>query len=138
MAVIRYAERNGTRRPWLVQLVARRTTKVVAAALANKTARMVCALMTGGEHYREPTIPIEQDKARSRRSAARAHFSRSSLGRCPPRAAVLRMRGVEFDLASAGTCNSPPHEARGLMELFNAALPGRKHLTVANLIRSPA
>ena len=27
MAVIRYAERNGTRRPWLVQLMARRTTK---------------------------------------------------------------------------------------------------------------
>ena len=31
MAVIRYAERNGTRRPWLVQLMARRTTKVAAA-----------------------------------------------------------------------------------------------------------
>jgi len=56
MAVIRFAERNGTRRPWLVQLMARRTTKVAAVALANKTARMVCALITGGEHYREPTV----------------------------------------------------------------------------------
>jgi transposase len=56
MAVIRYAERNGTRRPWLVQLMARRTTKVAAVALANKTARMVWALMTGGERYRESTI----------------------------------------------------------------------------------
>ncbi|MEW9838713.1 IS110 family transposase [Mesorhizobium marinum] len=56
MAVIRYAERNGTRRPWLVQLMARRTTKVAAVALANKTARMVWALMTGGERYREPII----------------------------------------------------------------------------------
>jgi transposase len=37
MAVIRYAERHGTRRPWLVQLMARRTTKVAAVALANKT-----------------------------------------------------------------------------------------------------
>jgi len=51
---IRFAERNGTRRPWLVQLMARRTTKVAAVALANKTARMVWALMTGGEHYRDP------------------------------------------------------------------------------------
>ena len=56
MAVIRYAERNGTRRPWLVQLMARRTTKVAAVALANKTARMVWALMTSGERYREPVI----------------------------------------------------------------------------------
>ena len=56
MSVIRYAERKGTKRPWLVQLMARRTTKVAAVALANKTARMVWALMTGGEHYREPTV----------------------------------------------------------------------------------
>ena len=56
MAVVRYAERNGTRRPWLVQLMARRTTKVAAVALANKTARTVWALMTSGERYREPVI----------------------------------------------------------------------------------
>jgi transposase len=34
----------------------RRTTKVAAVALANKTARMVWALVTGGERYREPII----------------------------------------------------------------------------------
>ena len=56
MAVIRYAERNGTRRPCLMQLMARRTTNVAAVALANKTARMVWALMTNGERYREPVI----------------------------------------------------------------------------------
>jgi len=56
MAVIRYAERKGTRRPWLVQLMSRRTTKVAAVALANKTARIVWALTTGGERYREPVI----------------------------------------------------------------------------------
>lgn len=55
MAVIRYAERNGTRRLWLVQLMARRTTRW-QPALANKTTRMVWALMTGGEHYREPSV----------------------------------------------------------------------------------
>ncbi|RSY81068.1 IS110 family transposase [Sphingomonas koreensis] len=54
MAVIRYAQRHGTRRPWLVQLLARRPTKVAAVALANKNARMVWALMTSGERYREP------------------------------------------------------------------------------------
>ena len=54
MAVIRYAERHGTRRPWLVQLMARRTTKIAAVALANKTARMVWAMMMRAEAYREP------------------------------------------------------------------------------------
>jgi len=56
LAVIRYAERHGTRRPWLVQLMARRTTKIAAVALANKTARMIWAIMTSGEAYREPTV----------------------------------------------------------------------------------
>ena len=45
MAVIRYAERHGTRRPWLVQLMQRRSTKVAAVALANKTARIIWALI---------------------------------------------------------------------------------------------
>jgi len=54
LAVIRYAQRNGTRRPWLVQLMARRTTKIAAVAFANKTARMVWAIMVSGERYREP------------------------------------------------------------------------------------
>ena len=56
MALIRYAERHGTRRPWLVRLMARRQTKVAAAALANKTARMIWAIMTTGERYREPLL----------------------------------------------------------------------------------
>jgi len=56
MAVIRYAERHGTNRPWLVQLLARRLAKVAAVALANKNARMVWALMTSRERYREPQV----------------------------------------------------------------------------------
>ena len=35
LAVVRYAQRNGTRRPWLLQLLARRTPEVAAVALAN-------------------------------------------------------------------------------------------------------
>jgi transposase len=54
LAVVRYAQRNGKRRPWLLQLLARRTPKVAAVALANKNARMIWAIMTSGERYREP------------------------------------------------------------------------------------
>ena len=56
VAVIRYAVRNEPRRPWLMQLLARRAPKVAAVALANKNARTVWALMTNGERYREPVI----------------------------------------------------------------------------------
>src|SRR5215467_81395 len=55
LAVIRYAKIHGTRhRPWLTALLARRPIKVAAIALANKIARMAWAMMTRGEHYREP------------------------------------------------------------------------------------
>jgi transposase len=56
LAVIRFAQRHGTRRPWLVQLLARRATKVAAVALADKMARMVWAIMAKGERYREPVV----------------------------------------------------------------------------------
>jgi transposase len=57
LSVIRYAQRHGTKRPWLVQLLARRATKIAAIALANKMARMIWAIMTTGERYREP-LPL--------------------------------------------------------------------------------
>src|SRR3546814_8355027 len=43
MAVIRHAERHGSKRAWLIELMKRRAKKVAAVALANKTARMVWA-----------------------------------------------------------------------------------------------
>lgn len=54
MAVIKHAQRHGSKRPWLVKLLERRTAKIAAIALANKIARMVWALMTREETYREP------------------------------------------------------------------------------------
>lgn len=56
MAVIRHAERHGSKRAWLIELMKRRAKKVAAVALANKTARMVWAMMTSGAHYREPSL----------------------------------------------------------------------------------
>ena len=56
LAVIRYAQRHGTKRPWLVHLLARRTPKIAAVALANKMARMIWAMMMTGERYTEPTV----------------------------------------------------------------------------------
>jgi transposase len=53
-AVIRYAKRSAVRHPWLVQLLACRTAKVAAVALANKIARTVWAMMMSGERYRRP------------------------------------------------------------------------------------
>jgi transposase len=55
LAVIRYARIYGSKhRPWLTALLARRPTKVAAIALANKLARMVWAMMSRGERYKEP------------------------------------------------------------------------------------
>jgi hypothetical protein len=41
---------------WLVRLMARSETKVAAATLANKTARMIWAIMITGERYHEPLL----------------------------------------------------------------------------------
>lgn len=59
LAVIRYAQRHGTRRPWLVKLLQRRTTKIAAVAMANKMARIAWVLMTRGGEYREPTATVQ-------------------------------------------------------------------------------
>jgi transposase len=52
-AVIRAAKPGRTSR-WLLALLARKSKKVAAVALANKMARIVWAMMVSGETYRRP------------------------------------------------------------------------------------
>jgi transposase len=51
-SVLRRAKENPLKYPWLTQLLARRPFKVVAVALANKTARIAWALLAHGGTYR--------------------------------------------------------------------------------------
>lgn len=51
MAVIRHAQRGRTS-PWLLALLARKPKRLVAVALANKTARIAWAIMMHGGTYR--------------------------------------------------------------------------------------
>jgi transposase len=50
-AVIAHARRKGGGAPWLMAMLARKPAKVVAVALANKTARIVWKMMVTGERY---------------------------------------------------------------------------------------
>jgi transposase len=53
MAVIKYARPGSkTASPWLLKLLERKPRKVAAVALANKTARIIWAIMSSGEAYR--------------------------------------------------------------------------------------
>lgn len=53
MSVIRWVVRNGgSANRWRADLVARKPRMVAAVALANKMARMICAMTTKQENYR--------------------------------------------------------------------------------------
>ena len=47
MAVVRYAERNGARRPWLVQMLGRRKPKVAAVARGYHQGQRSVTALTG-------------------------------------------------------------------------------------------
>jgi hypothetical protein len=46
--------RHGTRRPWLLRPLQRRTAKIAAVAMTNKMPRIAQVLMARGGEYREP------------------------------------------------------------------------------------
>jgi transposase len=57
MAVLRHARNRPTRDgEWVRALLARKPTKVAAVALANKTARIIWAVMMRGDGYRAKEI----------------------------------------------------------------------------------
>jgi transposase len=49
--VIQHAQRGGRPSPWLTQLLKRKSPKLAAVALANKTARIAWKLMVTGKDY---------------------------------------------------------------------------------------
>lgn len=54
-AVLRRARAHPEKYPWVTQLLARKPAKVVAVAIANKTARIAWAVLTKKEIYRSQT-----------------------------------------------------------------------------------
>ena len=54
-AVVQQASKRGVLKgPWLEQMLARKPRMLVTVALANKMARIVCALLVQQENYRAP------------------------------------------------------------------------------------
>ena len=57
IAVIQHARTRPDKHPWLAQLLARMPAKKAAVALANKTARIIWAIMVRGGVYQRPQMP---------------------------------------------------------------------------------
>lgn len=55
MAVVQHARRHPEKHPWIMKLLARKSAKLVAVAVANKLARIAWAIMAKGGTYRAPT-----------------------------------------------------------------------------------
>jgi transposase len=56
-AVIRHAQHSGKVSPWLAGLLRRKSPKLAAVALANKTARIAWKMMMTGETYSAKSVP---------------------------------------------------------------------------------
>jgi transposase len=56
IAVIQHAQRSGKASPWLAALLKRKSPKLAAGALANKTARIAWKLMLTGEAYAATSV----------------------------------------------------------------------------------
>jgi transposase len=58
-AVIQHAQRCGKPSPWLAGLLKRKSPKLAAVALANKTARIAWKMMVTGETYTAKSAPTQ-------------------------------------------------------------------------------
>ena len=58
MAVVQQARRHPEKYPWIVKLLAKKPAKLVAVAVANKTARIAWAILTRGGTYRAPALAV--------------------------------------------------------------------------------
>jgi transposase len=59
MSVIRFAQPGSkSASGWLLQLLERKPRKLAAVALANKMARIICAMMSRGEAYRRQPVAV--------------------------------------------------------------------------------
>ena len=54
-AVLRFARQNNASRAWAAKLLERKKPKLVAVALANKTARIAWAVLTRNQVYTAPS-----------------------------------------------------------------------------------
>jgi len=60
-AVVRQARSHPEKYPWIVRLLAKKPAKVVAVAVANKTARIAWAIMSKGGTYRGPALVVAEE-----------------------------------------------------------------------------
>jgi transposase len=60
---LRWIRRRPETHPWAAKLLQRKPAKLVAVAMANKTARIAWAVMTRGETYRTPQPATQQQVA---------------------------------------------------------------------------
>jgi transposase len=58
-AVIQHAQRGGKPSPWLAGILKRKSSKLAAVALANKTARIAWKMMVTGETYTAKSAPAQ-------------------------------------------------------------------------------
>ncbi len=56
-SVIQQVRRSGRASPWLLELLKRKSPKLAAVALANKTARIAWKLMTTSGSYKAESVP---------------------------------------------------------------------------------
>ncbi len=54
--MVRQARTQPDKYPWIIKLLAKKPAKVVAIAVANKTARIAWAIMSRGGTYQPPVL----------------------------------------------------------------------------------